>query len=460
MKLNSLIIPLAFFSILFVSCGDDLSTDLLKNIQPTGDAISIEVDTFHISSETVKVNETLSKPDSLYLLGKFIDNVYGGTSADIITQFRFKEDYSFLNSSIAETYADSTVLTLAFEEGAYFGDTLSPIEYKVYELKEGLKSNSDYYTNISTSQYVDFTKQCGDTVQTISQTNYISKQDLYVVRIKLSNEFTQRFFNKNDSIFDDQAKFNNFFKGLYITTALNSGALLKVKEIQLNLYCHYKYKSDNSIFNIPAINFPVTNEVRSVNRIQHPQSNTNLIANADTSFVCAPANLYTRLRIPIGRMRDRIKLGADKNLVINSAILNLNVINKDTFGTSLPYANNLLLIKGTTADVDKFFKNKEIPDDETSFLATISSSAITTTAYRYYYSYTGLSTLIKAELDKKNSTEEFIEMYLVPVRLVYSSSSSSTYSSLAPANSMQATGFYSGKNSKIPMKMEIVYTGF
>ena len=92
MKLNSLIIPLAFFSILFVSCGDDLSTDLLKNIQPTGDAISIEVDTFHISSETVKVNETLSKPDSLYLLGKFIDNVYGGTSADIITQFRFKED--------------------------------------------------------------------------------------------------------------------------------------------------------------------------------------------------------------------------------------------------------------------------------------------------------------------------------------------------------------------------------
>ena len=132
MKLKLFFPLFALITFLFVSCGDDLTTDMVKQIQPVGDAISIYTDTFHISSATEAVDYTVSNPDSVFLLGKFVDKVYGGTSGDIITQFHYNDNYSYINTSIADTYADSTILTIGFDSVGYFVDENSPIYFKVY----------------------------------------------------------------------------------------------------------------------------------------------------------------------------------------------------------------------------------------------------------------------------------------------------------------------------------------
>lgn len=468
MKIKSLFALFALLAFLLVSCGDDLSTDMLKQIQPAKDAISIYADTFHVSSETVAVDYTVSNPDSVFLLGKFVDDIYGGTNGDIITQFHYNDDYSYMDTSIAETYSDSTVLTISFDGGAYFGDTLSPIQFNVYELKNSLVKNTNYYTNVEPSQYADFTKLCGQYTQTIHQADTNSVTGEREIRIKLSDDFTNRFFNTDKSIFENQENFNSFFKGLYITTGINSSALIKASGIELHLYCHYVYKSDNSVFKMPAVNFPVTSEVTSINRIEHPQRNTSLISYTDTNFIVSPANLYTKIKIPIGRIKDHIKVSADKDTVINSVILTLNAVNKDkmalvdgdSIGTAFPYVNNLLLIKGTLDDVENFFKNKETVDNETSFLASLSSEGSSTEGYTYYYTFSGLKTLIQTELEKVTSSNDNVDMYVVPVRLIYDSSSSSSYTSLAPASGVGAVGILSGKNKTTPMRLEVVYSAF
>lgn len=472
MKLNFFVVLLiTLVTSFFIACGDDLPTEMIKIDEQTEDYITNpKADTIHISSETIKVDSTLSNPDSIYLLGRYYDKVYGETLGDIITRFHFKEVYPYKNPSEAITYADSTVLTLSFESGAYFGDPNSPIEYRIYELKDSLVEKEDYYTNVNPSKFADYTKLCGNLVQTISQTDLDNNTQKYTVRIKLSSDFTSRFFNTDSKIFSTQSEFNKFFKGLYITTSnINSSVLLKIRDIKLNLYCHYVTKADNKTVKMAELVYPVTNEAKiiRVNRIIHPLYNESLLNVDTTNYISSPANFYTRLRIPIGRMRDSIKVNSGKDLVINSAILKLNVLDKSVMGTDFPYATSLLMIKGNSNNIkesfntiEKFFRDKKTPDNDSSFLVSISKIATSTTTYNYYYLFSDLNDLIKTEIEKTGKNTDVVDMYLIPVRMVYNSSSSSTYSYLSPATGMQAVAINSGKNKRIPMKMEIVYSGF
>ncbi|VBB48652.1 conserved hypothetical protein [uncultured Paludibacter sp.] len=452
MKFNSFFVLFIILSFGFVSCVGDMTTDLVKEIQPTGDQITIKTDTFHISTETQLVESIISRPDS-FLLGSFKDDVYGNTKADILTQFYYPVNYKYMDSSLADTEPDSVVLTLNYYAGSYFGESNSPIEFSVYELKDSLKYSENYKTDINPSSWVDFSKSLGTYVETVDSTSEDSRTGLNSVRIKLSEEFLHRFFSSDDAIFQSDAKFLDFFKGLYITTTLGSATLINVNNVQMNLYCHYTYKSTNEKVNF-TLNFSATEEIKRVNRIQHPNRNAALLADADLNYVCAPANYYTRLRIPIGRMRDRVKV-TGKRLVVNSSILTVNVADKDSMGTSLPYVENMLLIKEDK--MNDFFANKELPSDTVAFVSSLSKSATSATTYKYYYKFSSLANLILDEIT--NTSHDELNLLLIPVKLKYDSSSSSIIE-VIPSNSMEAAAVYSGKNSRVPMKMEVIFSGF
>ncbi|MBV5343725.1 DUF4270 family protein, partial [bacterium] len=73
-------------SFVFYSCDNDL-TNIGANIQPAGDAITLGIDSFGVSSENFDVEFIYSKPDSL-LLGTFFDETYGTLYADVLTQLQ------------------------------------------------------------------------------------------------------------------------------------------------------------------------------------------------------------------------------------------------------------------------------------------------------------------------------------------------------------------------------------
>ncbi|MGC3979375.1 MAG: DUF4270 domain-containing protein [Paludibacteraceae bacterium] len=434
-----------------------MTTDFVKEIQPSGDKIIIDVDTFHISTETLLSEPSISRPDS-FLLGTFTDDIYGTTRADILTQFHYPEAYQYMDPTIAETTADSAVLNISYSAKSFFGLSESPVQFSVYELNDSLIRKENYYTNINPSKYVDFSKPLVKQVETVDSTSTSSKTSLKNIRIKMSDEFVQRFFTTDPLTYASKYNFLKFFKGLYITTTFGSATLINISDIQLILHTHYKYKSDGSTALSP-LTFPANIEVRRVNRVEHSNQNPALLTDANLNYICAPANYYTQIKIPIGRMRDRIApkiTNKGKRLVINSSILTVNIADKDSLGTALPYISNMLLIKkDKMAD---FFANKELPSDTIAFNSSISSTAISATKYKYYYKFDALAKLILDEIENTNHQE--LEMVLVPVKLKYSSSSSTTLMEVNPSYSMEAAAIYSGKNSRIPMKMEVVFSGF
>jgi len=463
MKFKFLISILSVISVLFISC-DDAASNLGANIQPTSDKISISVDTFHLNTETYKVDYIYSAPDS-FLLGTYIDDVLGTTRADILTQFYYPTDYKFNDQSVATSTPDSVKLLLYFSSS--FGSKTSPMQISVYELQDSLKLKTNYRSDIDPTSFVNFGKalnQEDEGIMTVYDVE--SAKTKSSVSIKLKDEFLQRFFTTDPSKYASDANFRKFFNGLYITTNFGSTTMLNVSDVYIMLYFHNTYKSDGSISKV-SLTFPASNlEVKRVNRIQHPTRPVTFSPDDEINYVASPANCYTRVKIPIERMRQRMNT-KDKFRIINSTILRVDVVDKDSIGTRLPYVKDMLLIKED--EIENFFKNNELPSDGKAYLVSKDSTNVTSTTYKHHYTFTGLNTLINAELKKPASSHSdgYLNMVLVPVTVRRTTTSSSYYSTgtttiteVRQNTQLQAAGIYSGKNKKIPMKLEVVYSGF
>lgn len=444
-------------AISFNAC-ENVADNLGVSIQPTADKIYLSQDTFHLMSETVPVDNIISIPDSL-LLGTFIDDNLGTTRADILTQMALPSTgFTYLDESVAKTTPDSVVLKMYFD--TYFGLTNSPFEINVYELKKGLIKSQNYYSNLDPAEYVDFSKKLNANSELYTVKNGLTDAILSNISIKLSDDFLNRFFNKNPQIFKSQADFLNFFKGLYITTDFGSSTLINIKNLYITLYYHYIYNNDTSVIK-SYHSFPANSEIVKVNRVMHPNRTLVLSPDDEYNYVVSPANYQTKVRIPLARIRQRInsKIG-NKELSINSAILKLNVQDKSLWGSNsiIPYVSNLLLIKQSA--LNDFFKKHELPSDTVALVAALSSESVTATTYKYSYMFNNLVPLIKNEI-KKNNTDEYLDMVLVPVNAAISSTTTSnTITSINQNTQMQGVSIYSGKNKDIPMKLEMVFSGF
>jgi len=462
MKYNFVFSLILLISVVLISC-DDSALNLGENIQPTSDKISVHADTFHLSTETFLVDHIYSTPDS-FLLGTYIDNVLGTTRGDILTQFYYPTNYKFLDTSVAIATPDSAKLFLSF--GSYFGLNTSPMEISVYELKDSLKMKENYRSDINTADYVNFSKRLNQEDNGIFTVYNVKNQvDNSSVSIKLTDEFLNRFFTTNPTNYASDRNFRNFFNGLYITTDFGSTTLLNVNGIYLMLYYHNTYVKDGTKATV-SLTFPASNlEVKRVNRILHPTRPTIFSPDDEINYVASPANCYTRVKIPVERMRNRLILPAGKHRIINSSLLRVDVVDKDSIGTRLPYVKNMLLVKED--DLEDFFLNNKLPTSGSSYLVSLDSTNITSTTYKYHYTFSGLSSLIESELQKPAASHNngYVNMVLVPVD-VYKTTSSSYYSSSTTINEvrqntqLQAVSVYSGKNKKIPMKLEVVYSGF
>ena len=240
--------------------------------------------------------------------------------------------------------------------------------------------------------------------------------------------------------------------------------MVNVRALSMTLYFHYIYKNDPAQIKIKGYHsFTANSEIVKVNRVQHPFRTLTINPNDEFNYLASPANYHTKVRIPLARLRQRIKTG-DKHLDVNSAVLKLNVQDRSKWGAGtgsvIPYISSVLLIKESA--IDDFFTKHELPSDTVSFVATLGYENITATTYKYNYTFSNLANLIENEL-KKNSTDEYLDMVLVPVSLVQSSSASSSQSYLTEVNQstqVEAVSIFSGKNKEIPMKLEVVYSGF
>lgn len=462
MKFKFIIPLIAIVASLFVAC-EDASTNLGIEIQPVSDGILLDAATFTLNTETFPVARIVSKPDSL-LLGKYIDDFLGTSYADIITQLRLPTtEFRYMDPSVATTVADSVVLHLGFS--SYFGVNTAPIEVSVYELKKALSDSETYYSDIDPAEYVDFSKKLNAMPELLTIKDGVSGKIQKSLDIKLSDEFLSRFFTTDPTIFSGQEAFQNFFKGLYVTTDFGSSAMINVNSLSLTLYYHYTLNDDPTKAKIKGYHdFHANTEIVKVNRIQYYLSGTLKINPEDEfNYIVSPSTYQTKVRIPMDSIRRCIDASlGDKVLDVNSTILKLNVQDRKVWGANsiIPYVESMLLIKEDA--VDEFFKERQLPSDTVAFLADLDKENITSTTFTYHYTFYDLASLIEHEL-KKDSKQEFLDMVLIPVRVTRVASGSSSQmiiSEINPATQMQAVSIFSGKNKENPMRLEIVFSGY
>ena len=455
-------IILLFISLFVFSCTDNL-TNVGSGIQPASDQIAVGTDTFHLTTENVFVDYMNSRPDS-FLLGTFYDSKFGSTQADILAQVNCPERFKFPPNAVP----DSAVVVMYYK--TWFGSKYSPLDVNIYEMNKSTFSYSALYpTNLDPSVYSDRTVKLGERIFSAKDAVPI-RADSTAIRFRLSNDFVKRFFT--DSYYTSTNTFLNFFKGIYITANYGAATLLNINQIDLRYFYHYNYTTQkvsggDSIVTVKNyVVFPANSEVRQVNRFLHSDRASVVQQRDSVNYIASPANLQTRVNIPLGRIKQHMDTGVKgKKLTVNSALLRVDVTETLQDTVLHPVVNYILLVKESA--MDRFFNNNELPSDTCSVTAQYNTVQIGTTGvYQHYYTF-NVAKLIANELkiDGTNVPEK-LPMRLVPIRVTFNSSGAVTavkqnyLMSAVTIRSGKDINPLSGDKATMPMSIKIVYSGF
>ncbi len=386
MKFKSFLLFI-LISFISISCTDTI-TEMGSQIQPEGDKIIVDTATITMSTENVIVPFMYSRPDSL-MLGTFVDYTYGTTYADILTQLQPPLDFSFPANAVP----DSAKLIMYYY--SWFGDNYSPMEVNIYEMNKGKTFNFTglYRSDIDVNEYSDKSAKLGGRIFTAKDA-VVTRPDTTSIEFPLSQNFVERFSPVLKKRYTDDSAddFQKFFNGLYITTDFGSASMLYIRTILMRYYFHYTYQTkktdgvtDSTVVVKTYMNYPANDEVRQVNRFQHPDVSTikqTFDANPEINVVSAPANIYTKVNMPFGKLKAKANVKG-KKLLINRAILRVDVADVDDATLAQPIPSSMLLLK--ESEYEDFFRKRQLPTDSTAILTNISYETDEDTDEIIYY---------------------------------------------------------------------------
>jgi len=470
-------------AVLCTSCDNDTAT-AGRDILSESDQIIVGCDTFSTHSSLSLAHSIYSTPDS-FLLGE-CDSRFGTIHADIVAQFTCPVGFQYPEGAVVDS------VCLYFYYNSWFGDGHTPMSVAVYEIdKQSISYNNAYSHELDINEYCTVApenmvvdKKRIIVAATPTDSVYNSNTESYIpyVRCRLTDEFAQRLFAIRD--FSSLNKFTDQFKGLYIESDFGSATLLHVQDINLALYYHFEYNKagrDTTVTDIKG--FYANSEVRQINRYTYFNTDIEALSkDSDTyNYIVSPANLYTRVSLPIRKMGENILskmtyLSSTGDSIvrrpyINKAELYLEVLNVyDGYSTvtrddwAQP-ASYMMLIK--ESEVDGFFKENKLPNDTCAILGSLAATTIDDSTY-YYYKYDLAELLTQKIREIKVDTievPETLDMLLVPVSVTTgtstsSSSSSTTITAVKHEQTVTATVIRSANNVESPLSLEVVYSGF
>lgn len=397
MKFRSLVFSLMLIVGVLAGCDDDLKY-VGGTIQPDGDKINVTVDSFQMTTSTIKIDSIYAKTSTGYL-GQFFDPQYGDYKADYICQFYSKEGFKFQHEPI-DGSIDSVKFIVSFS--SYIGDSLSPMKAEVFPVIKPLERN--YYTNINPEDYCDMQNSLGEKAYTIY--NSVTNKRLTSLEVFLDKELGQRIYEEtinNPSSFANQDAFNRFFPGLYVTNTYGIGTVLTVAGSYMNIYYRYEdskkdSKGNDSTFVVNANElFMVTNEVIQMNRMSSYGLDALLQPNDDYTYLKTPAGVYTKVVIPAKEILDRI---GDR--IINNFPLTFKALPQDDWEFASRPPKYLLLLPEDS--LKTFFENRKLHDNITAYLGSYSNNV---------YHFSNIARLLKTH--KEKAPDQDLNLLLLPV---------------------------------------------
>lgn len=452
---NFLLKSLIGLTLLATLYSCDENNSIGGSIQPDQDKISVYYDTVHVVSQTVFVDSMLYRSSSAYL-GEFTDPNFGTTKPDFLAQLYCPRQFSFPDDV---KRIDSSFLYLYYED--WFGDSTTMLHINVYELNSPLMIGQSYFTNINPAKYCDKSKLLGqysftpgDLYATDSAKSLSTYQTVLKIPIDLvlGNKFLKDS-RLNPSTFASPEKFAQYFNGLYVTTNFGNGSIIYIDHSEVE-FCYGTYlysKTSGGLrdsFVVGASYFPVTKEVKQVNRFEHPDLSyyVNPSNSSDSlNYVFSPAGMYTRITIP-----DKV-FNTLSGSSVNRMRLKILATQFDDSDYGMSPPNNMLLIRESEAK--DFFSRFEMNDGLNSFLAEYNSES---ESYEFNLSYYAQKMVRELDAPESSSFSPFNNMIMIPVTII--ESTDGTQVRLEQMLKPSAVKVRGAKHPTQPMKLELIYS--
>lgn len=478
------LISIAFIATCLFACDD--TTDTLGNsLTNNVDKFDIIPDTFNVKTRSIIVDSVLARSQYCYLGNIKDPETKTYVTSNYTTQFTILE--SFDDSGLLpeqdsiisrngnnEIIADSCKLNIYFYSS--IGDSLNPMRLTVYEMDKPIEEGELYYTNYDpeTKGLVrnDINAIKKNKVYTVVDLNLsdslrdkiVDKTNMEVVSIQLNDPYydtegikydnygtyIMRKYYSNPEYFKNSYNFiHNVCPGFYIKSTDGLGVMSEVYRTELAFY--YRYKNDSTKYDGSSL-LSGTEEVMQTTSIANDKNKiAELASDSSCTYIKTPAGIFTEVTLPV----DEIKHN-HYNDTISSAKIVFNKMNNLNEEFSFGEPQNLLMIPKDS--LYKFFENKDLPNNRTSFVATYNSSYNT-------YTFNNISTLISTMYENKitgNASEDWNKVILVPISITYNTSSSvSSITNVSNEMSLKSARLVGGyKNPNAPITISVIYNRF
>ena len=393
-------------SLLCWSCYDELNK-VGPGIQPDGDVIAVFADTVTFSAVTVQTDSVYARSTG-GLLGELYDEFYGSIKSDYLCQFYNPPETQVFPDSIIDEKIDSVALRIVFKQNpSWIGDSLTVMQAAVYPVIKPLALQT--YTNIDIGSYYDKTPlgEKSYTVHHVGMPDSVQK----MIFIPLDKGLGQRFYDEfkkdeivNNTVFKNQASFNEFFPGVYVTTTGGVGNIVNVASTSLFIFYRINVKDTVGV-DVPKVvftQFSATTEVVQLNRVQNKDLD-QMLNDASAAYMKTPAGVYTQVGIPVKAIAE-----GSRGRKLNNVTFKLKAYPRDARGGYGLQAPPYLLMVPSDS-MTGFFERKKLTDS-ISFVTPFDSTKLT-------YDFGNISEFINNRY-RNAPDEDTVYVSLVPVSIV------------------------------------------
>jgi len=250
-------------------------------------------DTLTISAFTYSMDSTRSDETPFVLAGMVNDMVFGTSEAAFLAQLRLPEAL-YPGENIV---VDSVILFLLPDSVFMYGDYLTELNLKIYELEKKLYLDSTYYSNLDVSDSISLDIK--------GSQNFFATDS--IVKIHIDNSLGEKIMSDTSAL-KNQEDFLNLFKGLYINAnEIISGdgviSSFNLLDYRSRMLLYFSNSEEDSLY----FTFVFNESSVRVNLFEHDKSTANPSykinhINDDIQdtviYIQGMAGLYSKITLP------------------------------------------------------------------------------------------------------------------------------------------------------------------
>ena len=483
---KNLILPLIALAGLFASC-DDNTDELGYSLTNPTDRMTIDYGTFNVSSETVKLDNIISRSSTGYL-GKIKDPETGSyITCNFMGQLHIMEDYTFpvkdsLILTNGEMVADSCILHICYS--SFTGDSTVSMKCRFHELAKPLSESETYNVDFKPTIENGYLRKDGiNKPATYALTDYsIPDSERWVNKVRdfyihLDDEYTDINGNKYNNYgtyimrkyyepggsenFKNSYNFiHNVCPGFYLENTGGIGSIANISYTELDVY--YRIKSGNTERKGMLV-FGGTEEVlQKTNITQDQEIIDKMQEEGDHTYLKTPAGLYTQITLPVDKVFD----GHEKD-TLNTASIFISRENNTlaTNSYTIPIPQQVMILP--VDSVENFFANAKVTDNRSSYITSYASAT-------NGYTFSNISSMMRIMKDAKTKSgmtdEQYEELFpnwnkaiIIPVTINTIQISQNTNPIITRVThdmSISSTKLVGGKDNPDAIKMNCIYSKF